>query len=405
MIYVFYILAAVLIYFSYRSFRGGIAYLNFFKSEFAKPKSNFNPFVSIIVPCRGLDDGLEMNLSGLFRQDHTDYEVIFVVDDTNDPGVEVIREISSRAAKKTKLVIAQKATKSSQKVENLREAVLHVSNESKVFVFVDSDARPNESWLRNLVAPLEDKNAGSSTGYRWYVSNNPSFFSEFRSVWNASIASALGPNTKSNFCWGGSMAIRRDVFEKLDMSAKWDGTLSDDFTVTQAMKEAGLPIYFVPQALTASIENCSFHGLFEFTTRQMKITRVYAPKLWLMSFFGSGLFNLVLIWAFFIVLFSRANGLPVYAALTVIVLVSFFSIGKAWLRLMAAKLALPEHDKYLKRQFLPQVTLWTLAPALFFYNSAAALISRKMTWRGIQYEMISPNEIKVIDSERTVQID
>ena len=28
------------------------------------------------------------------------------------------------------------------------------------------------------------------------------------SAWNASIASALGPNTKTNFCWGGSMAGR-----------------------------------------------------------------------------------------------------------------------------------------------------------------------------------------------------
>ena len=125
------------------------------------------------------------------------------------------------------------------------------------------------------------------------------------SVWNASIASALGPNTSSNFCWGGSMAIRRDTFERLDMREKWRGTLSDDFAVTRTMDEANLPIVFVPQAMTAAVESCTFRGMIEFTTRQMKITRVYAPNLWLLSFVGSGLFNAVMIASILIAALSR----------------------------------------------------------------------------------------------------
>ena len=50
---------------------------------------------------------------------------------------------------------------------------------------------------------------GAATGYRWFISNNPTFASEMRCAWNASTASALGPNTNTNFCWGGSSAIRR----------------------------------------------------------------------------------------------------------------------------------------------------------------------------------------------------
>ena len=56
------------------------------------------------------------------------------------------------------------------------------------------------------------------------------------------------------------------------------------------MNAAGLPIVFVPQALTASVEDCSLSETFEFTNRQMKITRVYATPLWRVSFVGSGLF-------------------------------------------------------------------------------------------------------------------
>ena len=169
-----------------------------------------------------------------------------------------------------------------------------------------------------------------------------------RSVWNASIASALGPNTKNNFCWGGAMAVRRETFEKLDIREHGGERCRDDFAVTRAMKAAGLPIHFVPQALTASVENCTFRGLLEFTTRQMKITRVYVPNLWMLSFFGSGLFTFVMLAAFSIVIFCRGNVPAVWAAVVTILLVSFFSIGKSWLRLKAVKLALTGYHQQLK---------------------------------------------------------
>ena len=400
MIIIYYILAAVLIYLSYKSFRDGIDYLNYFKKEMAKPRSEYAPFVSVIAPCKGLDEGLTVNLTAVLDQDYPDYEVVFVVDDENDSSVGVIEEVSrkdAKTAKKAKIIVAPKAVDSSQKAENLREAVLHANDRSEAFVFVDSDARPAKDWLRHLVAPLENEHIGATTGYRWFISSKPTFASEMRSVWNASIASALGPNTRSNFCWGGSMAIRRDTFERLGIREKWRGTLSDDFTVTRAMNEAGLPIYFVPRALTATVENCTFHELLEFTTRQMKITRVYGPKFWLMSLFGSSLFNLVMIWSFALIIFRLQNDVAVWFAMTTLLSVAVSGTLKAWLRLKAARLVLRDHDKDLSRQNFSQNTLWVLAPALFFYNSMAAWASRTMTWRSVTYEMISPTETRIVN--------
>jgi cellulose synthase/poly-beta-1,6-N-acetylglucosamine synthase-like glycosyltransferase len=265
-----------------------------------------------------------------------------------------------------------------------------------VFVFVDSDVHVPAGWLGSLVAPLEDPTVGATTGYRWFLSDRMTFATEMRSAWNASIASALGPDTGSNFCWGGSMAIRRDVFEKMNIRDKWLGTLSDDFAVTRAMNEAKLPIVFVPPAMPVTKTRCTSGEFLEFTTRQMKITRVNAPNLWIMSLFGSAVFNAVLVAAFLIVILSRSNSLVVWAALATLLLVIAFSVGKAWLRLSAVGLALPEYAPDLNRQFWTQNTLWLLVPAVFFYNSAAALFSRRMTWRGITYELKSPNETVII---------
>lgn len=390
MLYVFYILAAALIWFSYRSLVGGIEYLRYFRNELAKPPSDWEPMVTIFAPCKGVDQGMLANFDALLQQDLPEYEVIFVIDDADDPAAVIIESAWQEAERHVKLVVAPKATESSQKVENLREGVLHADDRSDVFVFVDSDTRPSPGWLRALIAPLLDGTIGAATGYRWFISEKPTFASELRSVWNASIASALGPNEKSNFAWGGSMAIRRDTFERIGMRDKWHGTLSDDFAVTRAMNAAGLRIRFVPQALTASVESCTLRELFEFTTRQMKITRVYMPNLWLLSFFGSGLFNAVMIAALFIAIVSPTNGIAVWVALATLILVSTLSIGKAWLRLKAVRLALPQFEKQLSKQSVTQNTLWMVSPAVFLCNCVAALLSRTMLWRGTRYTMASP---------------
>lgn len=396
MILVFYIFAALLVWFSFKSFRGGVEYLRFFREELTKPPSEWEPMVTIIAPCKGVDEGMLANFDALLGQDLPEYEVVFVIDDPDDPAAGVIEQAWQEAERHVKLVVAPKAAASSQKVENLREGVLHADPKSEVFVFVDSDARPSPGWLRALIAPLRDETIGAATGYRWFISDEPTLASELRSAWNASIASALGPNEKSNFTWGGSMAIRRDTFERIGMRERWEGTLSDDFAVTRAMRAAGLRIRFVPQALTASVESCTFRELFEFTNRQMKITRVYMPQLWLMSFFGSGLFNLVMAAAILIAILSKTNGVPVWAALATLFLVSFFSVGKAVLRLYAVRFALPQFGPELRRQRFSQYTLWLFTPAIFFANCVAALLSREIVWRGTRYRLASPDRTEVM---------
>lgn len=400
--YLFYLLSILLVYFSYKSFLGGIKYLIFFRREIAKSPSDFTPFVSIIAPCRGLDAELEENLAALFGQNFPHFEIVFAVDDEKDEAVPVIEKlISENAQISAKYIVAPKTFDSSQKVENLRESVLHISDESKIFVFVDSDARPDENWLRNLSAPLQNENVGAATGYRWFISKKGNFASEMRSVWNASIASALGENVRSNFCWGGSMAMRRDVFEKIEIREKWRGTLSDDFAVTRAMKEANLPICFVPQALTASVEDCTFRELLEFTTRQMKITRVYAQNLWIASFIGSGLFNLVWISGVLILIFADKNSFSFWFTLISLVFVSIFSIGKSWLRLKAVRLVLKNYENELNRQSWTQNLLWLFSPAIFFYNAFCALLSKNIVWRGIKYKLESANKTLVIQDDTT----
>lgn len=399
MIFVFYFFAVVLIFLGWKSLRGGINYLNFFKQELAKPESDYTPFCSIIAPCRGLDEDLRANLTALFNQDFPDYEIVFAVDDELDEAVKIIEEVSRANAKPTKLIVAGKADNESQKVHNLRQAVLEVSEESEIFVFVDSDARPDKNWLRNLIAPLRDNTIGCASGYRWFVRKRGGFSTALLSVWNASIASALGANTKSNFCWGGSLAVRRETFERLNVRENWRGTLSDDFAVTRIMNAANLPICFVPQCLTATVEDYNFRRLLEFTTRQMKITRVYAAHLWKASLIGSMLFSIVFLTGVSLLFFL--SGIHFWLTLILLLIIFAFGCGKAFLRLKAVRLILKNYEAELNGQFLPHLTLWTITPVLYFYNCLCALFSRKINWRGIRYELKSATETEVLSTNKS----
>ncbi len=386
---VFYLSAALMVWLGALSLRGGFRFLAYFKQEIAKPLSNFAPYVSIIAPCRGLDEGLRENLAALFQQVYPAYEIIFVVDDEHDAAVSVIQAV---AQSNSKLVVAGKAANCGQKVHNLRQGVLEIDRQSEVLVFVDSDARPDENWLRFLVAPLEDEKIGAATGYRWFISTRGSFASELRAVWNASIASALGAKTEKNFCWGGATAIRRETFEQFDMREKWNGTASDDFALTNVLQNAKLPIYFVPNCLTASVEDCTLRELLEFSTRQMKITRVYARRLWKASLIGSFLFTAIFWTGVFLTIFRAFSGLSFWLPLAFLTIIFALGALKAWLRLKAVKLVLPNYRHQLNHSAFWQLTLWTITPALYFYNSLCAAFSRQILWRGILYQLKSPAE-------------
>lgn len=399
---VFYFFAALLLLQSLLSLRGGFRYLSHFRREPPTPPPDYAPRATVLVPCRGLDQNLRENLDALFRQDYPDYEIVFAADSADDPALGVAGELAARltqecpAVRRVRAVVAGAARGRGQKVHNLSAAVRAADPSGEVFVFVDTDARPRADWLRSLVAPLADDQTGAATGYRWFVPAGGRLASHLRSVWNASIASALGGDGRRNFCWGGSTAIRRATFDRLHVLDEWRGALSDDFALTRAVRRAGLSIRFVPRCLTASHGDCALAELFEFTTRQLKITRVYAPNLWRVVLVSNLLFTAVFFGGLALVAARLVAGLPFAAPLAL--LAAIFVVGslKAALRLRAVSLALGA-DAPRAPDWLAHLALWPLTSALFAWNALAAAASRRITWRGISYELKSPGETLVLD--------
>lgn len=390
---VYYFFAAIAVWIGIKSLLGGLRYADYVRRETSRPLPEFHPFVSVIAPTRGHEWGFVDNVRPLLQQHYPNYEILFVFDDPQDPSLLLVHNLGG------KTIISGPASDTGQKVHNLIVAVSGIDPRCEVIVFVDTDARPSKDWLRQLVAPLADERLGASTGYRWFVPQRGGLPSRLRGVWNASVASALGAETSKNFCWGGSTAIRRSTFEKLRVLDRWRGTVSDDFTITRVLKEAKLPIHFTPRCLVPSVGDCGWDELVEFTTRQIKITRIYANHLWVALLLGSALFAIAFFGGIVLLATRVLFGQSFWLVLSALAVIFALGAAKGFIRWRAVSIPLAEYRTELRRDLAAHIFLWPFASLLYLYNAVVAAFSRRITWRGITYNLLSPNEAVIISRD------
>jgi cellulose synthase/poly-beta-1,6-N-acetylglucosamine synthase-like glycosyltransferase len=347
------------------------------------------PPVSILAPCRGVDDHFEAYVRALLSQGYVRYEVLFLVESTTDPAWSVLDQILAAApATRASLIVTGTAEGCSQKIHNLLVGWEHVAPETSIVAFVDSDVQVHPGWLGALVTPLADAVVGATSGYRWYVPSPGSVAGGLRSAWNAATLGLMA-HPRYGFAWGGSSAIRRQVFEELRIRDAWARGLSDDLLLTRAVRAAGLKIPFVAACLVPTFEPCTWGQLLEWTNRQARIARVYAPHSW-----GAGLaVHLTSLTLGGLGLLAASTGQWFASGL----LLSYWAIqGLGILTVCRAALQrLSRHGFSIAQRAWTQ-TLWApLVMALALVNIAASLTIRTITWRGISYTMLSAQHVVV----------
>ncbi|HXF06461.1 MAG TPA: glycosyltransferase family 2 protein, partial [Blastocatellia bacterium] len=264
----------------------------------------------------------------------------------------------------------------------------------EVYVFADSDGRVSREWLRRLIEGLDEEGVGATTGFRWYRVGE-SFWSLLRSLWNALSLTAFGPHRR-NFAWGGSRAIRRRVAEAIGLREAWQGAVSDDYTLTEAVRASGYWIKFVPSCLVVSSGTCSFRELIEFTNRQIAITRVYAPRLWWMVLLTHLLFTVVFLSGVWGVVERVVRGGSLSWPLMAVALIYLPGVIKGVIRERAVGLMRPELVEELRRFRWAYWLLHPLVSLLYVVNGVASAVRREITWRGIRYRLVSRRRTEVI---------
>jgi cellulose synthase/poly-beta-1,6-N-acetylglucosamine synthase-like glycosyltransferase len=395
MVYLFYVLIVQQLAQGLYSLWQGILWLQMCKRRLGKPTGFFTPRVALFCPVKGMEPGLAENLSALIEQDYRDYEIFFAISGVDDPAYRVIEHVAAASKKPAHIVRAGRAKDCGDKVNNLRTAVEQAGDGFEVFVFADSDGRVSRRWLARLVGPLADARLGAVTTFRWLIPMKGGFWSALASAWNASIATYLGEHN-NNFCWGGGTAIRRSRFEETGVLQAWRGSVSDDYSLTNAVRDAGFPIEFVPECLVPSLSDTDARGFWEFTTRQLIITRVYAPRLWKIAALGHVFYCAALLLGIGWWLVSLVTGDVGIHFLTLSLLLAGLAAIRGTLRLAAVMDLLPEWRDTLLAYAWAWTLLAPIVPFVYLYNSAVAAVSRKIRWRGIRYELVSPQQTRVV---------
>jgi ceramide glucosyltransferase len=342
-----------------------------------------------------MEPGLERNLVSLCEFDHQNYEVFFVLASESDPAYGVVKRVAATSRVKATVVIAGKPENCSEKVNNLRVAVEQLPEEFEVLVFADSDGRPGKGWLHHLVAPLNDSRLGATTTMRWLVPNDSRLPTALLAAWNASVVTMLGPHNK-NFCWGGGTAIRRAIFEQIGMHEAWQYSFSDDYSLTTMIERSRRQIVFLPECLTPSYVETDFDGLLEFTTRQLRITRVYRPRLWITAFATHFLYCLTLILGVTVALNLALASRPAFQVTTLLILPLLLAAIRGALRVIGVTDALPSLRPLVMSQSWIYILLALVVPFLYVVNFFLSAIGRRISWRGIHYELISPEQTRVV---------
>jgi hypothetical protein len=373
----------------------GLGWLRLAQRRAGTHSGFYAPRVALFCPVKGAEPGLEQNISSLISFDYADYEIFFAMASADDPARKIIERVTAASKHKVHIVIAGKPTDSGEKVNNLRVAISKATEGFDVYVFADSDGRPGRSWLARLVAPLSDSNLGAVTAFRWLFPQTGGFWSALASAWNAPIATYLGDHHK-NFCWGGGTAIRRERFEQCQVLDFWNGSVSDDFSMTHALRQVGLPIQFAPECMVPTMFDCDAAGLVEFTNRQIIITRVYESKLWSMGGLAHAVYCAAIVMGVGLFISNSVTGAPAIQLLMLAMAPPVLCMARGVLRLASIMEVLPEW----KAKLLADGWIWTflaaIAPVLSLWNTIVATFSNQIRWRGIRYKLISPQQTRIL---------
>lgn len=376
---------------------------------------NYTPKVTVIMPCKGLDPGFAKNISQLLSQDYCiegtskrNFEVIFAVATVEDPAYSVLVDLCAKHPDvPSKVVVAGLNARRAQKINNQLTALKQVSDDTEALVFVDSDMVARADFLRYLVLHLQDATVGATTGYRFYIPVKGDWPSLIRALWNRMSAWELASPLYS-FAWGGAMAIRRETFDKAKIADHWDQSADDDLSLTCAVKDLGLRVRFVPQCLVASHGDATLEEVVEWTNRQLILTKVYYPQLWMRAIIRAWVLTawLAAVLAALAVALATGNSsfwLAFAAGLTLMVVEGCFLVKAQglWRRVLSFDRGTSEaEEKELREAFGKSLvrfaTILPVAHLVLPWMTLYSLLTNRIRWRGVTYELRSPSEIVVV---------
>ncbi len=215
----------------------------------ADPSSR--PGCTVVLPVKGCNRGRAHNGAHQLCSDYPGaVEFIFVVESTRDPAYAVALDLeftqTAPGPRSVRVVVAGRATNSSQKIHNMLEGVKQSAKSSKYVLFLDDDVRAHPQLINHLQAALEDDpKVFMATGYPLdLVPPGSNLWAHAAAAFHLVLVPAMS-HGRTFFAWGGCMMFRQDdlVRDAYGLVSAWrNGGYSDDLIAGTKCFEHGLKI-------------------------------------------------------------------------------------------------------------------------------------------------------------------
>ncbi len=242
------------------------------------PVPDFVPPVSILKPVRGLDYQAYENFASFCRQEYPQFEVLFGVDDANDPAVPVIQQIQRDFPHLSIRLLVASPLGANRKASIMHHLAAHARYD--VLVVSDSDMRVTPDYLRRVVWPLADKAVGLVTClYRG--AEALTLTARLEALY---VAATYMPEVitgrgflSTGFALGTTMVLRNRDLARLGGFAAVADYLADDYQIGARVSTLGLRMHLSDYVVTNILGATTFWDQWHREVRWTRCIRVSRP--------------------------------------------------------------------------------------------------------------------------------
>jgi len=238
------------------------------------------PPVSVLKPVHGLEPALGENIESFFRQDYPDYEVLIAAAEENDAALPVVREVCARYPHiRSKILVTGPPPWPNPPAYSFHR--MTAISQHEILVTSDSDVYVAPNYLREVVAPLLDKNNGLVTClYRG--KNLGGFWSALDAI-GMSVEMTAGVLVANllegmKFGLGPTIALRKDSLAKIGGYPAVGDYFSNDFAIGKFVAKAGYRVILSRHVIDHVVPYMTFRRMWERQVRWAKGTRESRPK-------------------------------------------------------------------------------------------------------------------------------
>jgi ceramide glucosyltransferase len=264
------------------------------------------PPVTILKPLCGDEPLLEEALTSCFSQDYPGFQIVFGIQNPNDPALEVLDRVRGRFPDRDIAVVVDPTPHGpNRKVANLINMLPSAKHE--IVVISDSDLHLPRNYLERLVVALERPGTGLVTSL--YIGAPPVVAGWAAKMGSTQITHGFLPGVLLSRalgredCLGSTAMLTKETLERTGGFRGLVQLLAEDNVMGQRVKALGLKVGLADTIPTATVPEPDLPALWQHEIRWTSTIRALAP----VSLCGSTL-QYPLFWALLAVLASAGAG-------------------------------------------------------------------------------------------------